>query len=65
MIGYKNREGLRGGWTITDRATSIAFFTLVLLASIWYHIKKVKQRANKSENKWKDVASGWIAAIVW
>jgi len=41
---------------ITDRGTSVAFFTLVLFASTWYHIKKVKQQANESKNKCKDVA---------
>lgn len=32
---------------MTVRSTGIAFFTLVLIASTWYYIWKVKQ-ANKS-----------------
>ena len=40
---------------ITDRSISVAFFTLVLFASTWYYIKKVKQQANKSKNKYKEV----------
>ena len=39
---------------ITDRSISVAFFTLVLFASTWYYIK-VKQQANKSKNKYKEV----------
>ncbi|EGW41102.1 hypothetical protein DOT_0931 [Desulfosporosinus sp. OT] len=39
---------------ITDRGTRVAFFTLVFLASTWYHIKKVKQQDNESKNKCKD-----------
>ena len=36
---------------MTDRSTSIAFFTLVLFASTWYYIWKVKQQANQSSAK--------------
>jgi len=41
---------------ITDKSTSVAFFTLVLFAATWYHIKKVKQQVNGSENKRKPLA---------
>lgn len=36
---------------MTDQGTSVAFFTLVLFASTWYHIRKVKQQANQSSAK--------------
>ncbi|WP_282432976.1 hypothetical protein [Desulfosporosinus sp. Sb-LF] len=32
---------------IIDRGISVAFFTVVLFASTWYHIKKAKQQGNK------------------
>jgi len=36
---------------ITDRGISVTFFTLVLFASTWYHIKKVKQQADDSKKE--------------
>jgi hypothetical protein len=53
-----HREGTESLEIITDRGTSVAFFTLVLFASTWYYIKKSKeQQAMKYSNKPKDAKS--------
>lgn len=33
-----------------NKNTGVAFFTLVLIASTWYHIRKVKQQTNDTNN---------------
>lgn len=36
---------------ISDKGTSVAFFTLVLFVSAWYHIKKAKHQLNQAEHE--------------
>jgi len=38
---------------ITNKSTSVAFFTLLFFAATWYHIKKVKHQVDASQNKRK------------
>lgn len=40
---------------ITNRDISVAFFTLVLFASTWYYIKKVKKQSTEPKNYFNEI----------